>query len=395
MCNYTYAGPALLVLPLCLMSLINLFLAGPPLKTIVIDSVSAESASYSTSRLDFMQLEVDRKSAHFTLLPKDEMTHFFVVTCHTPAHDVPLQLNATVAGIRSPHSTKWSATPTSDGRAETLASDTTAGPQKDRALQLFQPMLGYSTYHVFISALAPEGAPAASAPALPAIEYRLSYVPTRFTHIQICVRAFFSFTSACMLVCYCIAMCSGPGPRETGQAWVGALLLLLLLGVNEPLYIARVMLGGNHAMYVVGALGQTLFFGGLFLFWLVFADGMGSRQDLCLLLPKLLLVALFVGSSALLFVSYGRVPDRIALDEMRDPAQRALVRLEITTYLWPRRGGLMTAGTFPKVLLLCASVASVGLWLAGLISRTLYRLGWKKLEYICEIAVHIVLRSSS
>ena len=37
-CNYTYVGPALLVLPLFLISLVNLFVAGPPLKTIVLDS---------------------------------------------------------------------------------------------------------------------------------------------------------------------------------------------------------------------------------------------------------------------------------------------------------------------------------------------------------------------
>ena len=53
-CNYTYVGPALLVLPLFLISLVNLFVAGPPLKTIVLDS---SGSSYGAT-LPFMRLEV-------------------------------------------------------------------------------------------------------------------------------------------------------------------------------------------------------------------------------------------------------------------------------------------------------------------------------------------------
>lgn len=79
-CNYTYVGPALLVLPLFLISLVNLFIAGPPLKTIVLD---AQGANFGAT-LPFMQLQVAGEKAKFTLQPKDEMTHFFVVTCYTP-----------------------------------------------------------------------------------------------------------------------------------------------------------------------------------------------------------------------------------------------------------------------------------------------------------------------
>ena len=42
--NYTYAGPALLRLPLFLISLVNLFVAGPPLKTIVLDARATRMA---------------------------------------------------------------------------------------------------------------------------------------------------------------------------------------------------------------------------------------------------------------------------------------------------------------------------------------------------------------
>ena len=77
-CNYTYVGPALLVLPLFIISLVNLFVAGPPLKTVVLDS---SGPSYGAS-LPFLQLNVDGPQAKFNLYPTDEMTHFFVITCY-------------------------------------------------------------------------------------------------------------------------------------------------------------------------------------------------------------------------------------------------------------------------------------------------------------------------
>jgi hypothetical protein len=46
-------------------------------------------------------------------------------------------------------------------------------------------------------------------------------------------------------------------------------LLVLLIALNDPLYAARVAVGGSHAMYVASIFGQILFSGGLFLFWLV------------------------------------------------------------------------------------------------------------------------------
>ena len=51
-----YVGPALLVLPLFVISLVNLFVAGPPLKTVVLDS---NGASYGASLPDDWEDEVD------------------------------------------------------------------------------------------------------------------------------------------------------------------------------------------------------------------------------------------------------------------------------------------------------------------------------------------------
>ena len=96
-CNYTYIGPALLVLPLFLISLVNLFVAGPPLKTIVLDSAGS---SFGAS-LPFMKLDVDGAMAKFSLHPKDEMTHFFVVTCYaSKSASPPVALEASVNGKR-------------------------------------------------------------------------------------------------------------------------------------------------------------------------------------------------------------------------------------------------------------------------------------------------------
>ena len=93
-CNYTYVGPALLVLPLFVISLVNLFVAGPPLKTVVLDS---NGASYGAN-LPFMQMNVQGAVARFNLIPKDEMTQFFVVACYAPGTTTPLYFDATVSG---------------------------------------------------------------------------------------------------------------------------------------------------------------------------------------------------------------------------------------------------------------------------------------------------------
>ena len=89
-CDYTYVGPALLVLPLFFISLVNLFIAGPPLKTIVLVS---SGPSYSAN-LPYLQLQVEGPSATFNLQPKNEMTHFFVVTCYASAMKDPLYFDA-------------------------------------------------------------------------------------------------------------------------------------------------------------------------------------------------------------------------------------------------------------------------------------------------------------
>ena len=77
----------------------------------------------------------------------------------------------------------------------------------------------------------------------------------------------------------------------------------------------------------------------------------------------MLLVATYVGVSAVMFVLHGRVPDRINVSDAAhgiaaDSTQLALI-------------GAM-----------CASVVTVGLWLSVLVSQAVYRLGWKKVEYI-------------
>ena len=181
MCGgYAVAGPALLVLPLFLVSLVNLFVAGPPLKTIVLES---SGSSYGAS-LPFMKLHVSGSVAKFMLTPKDEMTHFFVVACYAEA-TASLGLEAVVRGVGSPSALPGGAQKRSSSAAApvALAEASTAsvaterpptgtGQQRSR-LQLLQPLVGFSQYEVLIKTM-----PATStgiAPNLPAIEYRLTY----------------------------------------------------------------------------------------------------------------------------------------------------------------------------------------------------------------------------
>jgi len=368
--NYTYFGPALLVLPLFLISLVNLFVAGPPLKTIVLDSAGPQFGA----SLPFMKLDVAGSSAKFTLTPKDEMTHFFVVTTYmSPSASAPVKLDASVTG-KKPRPGESADTLSimealnhvASGVAADTAGHATANPHHGAApsLQLLQPLLGYSEYDVVIRSL---GAGKAAKPAtMPTMEYRLTYVPTRFTYTQIGVRAFFTLTSLLMLICYAVAMCAQRRSREPGQLWMFS-LLVLLVALNDPLYIVRVYLGGHHGLYVASVFGQILFSGGLFLFWLVYADGMSAagERGCCFYLPKALLVAIYVGVSGAMFIVHGRLPDRINVSDAHGLYD--LREYDAQTMM---------------VIALCASVVAVGVWLSVLVSQAVYRLGWKKVEYI-------------
>ena len=87
---------------------------------------------------------------------------------------------------------------------------------------MLQPLLGYTQYEVTINTRA--GAAGGKPPNLPAIEYRLTYVPVKFSYTQMCVRAFFTFTSLSMLFAYSCAILS-TARHEAGQLWVTVLLV--------------------------------------------------------------------------------------------------------------------------------------------------------------------------
>jgi hypothetical protein len=332
-------------------------------------AVPVQAGSTYGASLPFMKLEVAGSAAKFTLTPEGEMTHFFVVTCYAPASAAPLALDATVKGLSSGGAAVSTAQqlahvvgPPVSATSRAVFEPSSSNP-KQSSLQLLQPLLGFSQYEVMLQTLPPSGGGGGQAPNLPAVEYRLTYVPSKFSYTQIGVRAFFTLTSAVMLLAYTAAIC-GRGRREAGQLWVTA-LLVLLVALNDPLYILRVNMGGNHSLYVASVFGQILFSGCLFLFWLVYADGMnsadGSRNVCCFYVPKVLLVATYVGVSAVMFVVHGRVPDRINMSDAHSA-----------------HGGTQMA----LIGALCASVIAVGVWLSALVSQAVYRLGWKKVEYI-------------
>ena len=60
-----------------------------------------------------------------------------------------------------------------------------------------------------------------------------------------------------MLVAYSAAMFTAAKSGELGQFWM-TMLLTLLIALNDPMYIARVMLGGNHSLYLMSVMGQVL-----------------------------------------------------------------------------------------------------------------------------------------
>mmetsp|Transcript_32784 Transcript_32784/g.76508 ORF Transcript_32784/g.76508 Transcript_32784/m.76508 type:complete len:227 (-) Transcript_32784:591-1271(-) len=137
------------------------------------------------------------------------------------------------------------------------------------------------------------------------------------------------------------------------------------MALNDPLYVARVLVGGNQLMYTASVLGQIFFSGGLFMFWLVYADGMNStettRPFCSFYLPKCSLVFVYVVVSALMFLLHGRVPDRIDVGDA---------------------GPDISTSQLELVVVLSASLVGVGVWLSCLVGRAIYRLGWKKVEYI-------------
>ena len=63
-------------------------------------------------------------------------------------------------------------------------------------------------------------------------------------------------------------------------------------------------------------------------------------------MPKLLLVSLYVGVSAFMFLVHGRVPDRINVAD-----------------------GLKNKDVFGQIVALTCSLVGVGLWLSWLVSR--------------------------
>mmetsp|Transcript_14332 Transcript_14332/g.37189 ORF Transcript_14332/g.37189 Transcript_14332/m.37189 type:complete len:192 (-) Transcript_14332:203-778(-) len=81
--------------------------------------------------------------------------------------------------------------------------------------------------------------------------------------------------------------------------------------------------------------------------------------------PKVALVTVYVGASCSIFVVHGRLPDRISVSDTNG-------------FLELHESGAQET----MVVTLCASVLAVGVWLSVLVSRTLYQLGWKKVEYI-------------
>ena len=165
----------LLVLPLACISLLNLFVAGPPLKTIVFESIGA---SYGVS-LPFLRLRVARSSTRFVLSPKNEITHFFVITCQTNSF-ASLAFDAVVRGCNrnEERAVKVSWQPLAHVIGPPKRAKAAGAPvvvKQWSTLQLLQPLLGYSHYDILLRILPSTHTPVGVPASLSGVEYRLTY----------------------------------------------------------------------------------------------------------------------------------------------------------------------------------------------------------------------------
>jgi len=350
-CNYLYMAPAMMVVPLFVISIINTFVAGPPLETLVFDAQNAVSLAY-------MQTKVEDSRVAIAISPRAAMSHYFVFTCYVPEQwkapaDKPVPLSAAVKA--------WNGGAREASGEALLGSASHAGDasseKREYGLQLLQPLAGFEHYEIDVRAGAP-GTPAK----LPRMEFRLTYVPPRFTRTQTAVRIFFCTVTLLLAGAFCVAGARLEGAGDPLQPWI-ALILLLLLGVNDPLYGYRVARLGSEQLEAGSTVVQIVFSAALFLFWLVMADGMqrASAKTCCgFYLPKAALVGAYAASACALFVKHGRLPDRLEVSSFASDDV-------VTTSL-------------VAVLIVCLSLICV--WLAFLVLRVTYHLGWKQVEYI-------------
>jgi len=354
-CNYLYMAPAMMVIPLFIISVINTFVAGPPLETLVFDSMNAVA-------LDYMSTKVEESRVSVSVTPSSSVSHYFVFTCYVPeswksASDKHVPLSAVVKAwdgdkAEGTETLLAHASHTGDGPVQ-------AGAPKEYGLQLLQPLDGYEHYEIDVTAGGLDGSKAAK---FPKMEFRLTYVPPRFTQTQIFVRLFFCAVTLLLIIGYCLAMARSESPPDPGQAWIAA-ILLLLLAVNDPLYAYRVATLGNDTLESAATVGQIVFSAAMFLFWLIMADGMqrsGAKTCLNFYLLKVLIVGAYTASACALFLMHGRIPDRLEVSSFSGTDS-------VTTSL---------------VVTLIVCLSAICAWLGFLVLRAIYHLGWKNMEYI-------------
>lgn len=350
-CSYLYMAPAMMVVPLFIISIINTFVAGPPLETLVFDAQNAVSLSY-------MQTKVEDTHVTIAISPRKAMSHYFVFTCYVPEQwkstgEKHVPLSAAV--------TAWNGAERPSGSEAVLGSASHTGDasseKREYGMQLLQPLVGFEHYEVNVRA-GPAGTPVK----FPRMEFRLTYVPPRFTQTQTAVRAFFCTVTLLLMCAYCCAGARAEASTDPLQPWIGV-ILLLLLGVNDPAYGYRVYKLGSEPLETASTVIQIVFSAALFLFWLVMADGMqrNSAKTCCgFYIPKFALVFAYAASACALFVKHGRLPDRLEVSSFSSDDA-------VTTSL-------------VAVLIVCLTLICI--WLAVLVLRVTYRLGWKQVEYI-------------
>lgn len=176
-CNYLCMAPAMMVLPLLVISVINTFIAGPPLETLVFDS------KHAVGPMSYMQTKVDNSKVDVYVQPRGAMSNYFVFTAVPAPGATPGPLPAMKAAVQG-----WGGRGGNEPRELAVAVSTSARGEPF-GLQLLQPLVGLTNYTIELT-------PSTDGEMdVPALELRLTYVPPRFSKAQTAVRLFFSATT--------------------------------------------------------------------------------------------------------------------------------------------------------------------------------------------------------
>lgn len=359
----------LMVVPVIVVSLVNKFVGGPPQEVVQwinlrgnpkVVSRTARAGEASTA---VKPLNMKNSTTTITVEPEGLMYHFFVITMSLPpkrTSKLDLYISLSVEGV-------------SDS-GETVAlhkrefhSKYKKGVDPEKRIPIlihYNELVGYDKYIVKVESMAvnPDSPQRLKQRVpLPSAMFRVTYISPEFARVQMFIKGLMSAVMVCAFIVFLVGLSAQASDYAHGQKWM-CLLLLLVVGYNDPLYIIRCMKNGSEGLYIISTLLRIGFSSVLFLFWLLLADGISKATEdkdfASFYLPKLILILVYFVSAAILYLVYGRPPDDLMFSE--------------TT---------QSGGTLVLIVFMTASLMLWAVWLAFLMVRAVSRMGMKKVEY--------------